>query len=241
MNETAKLNVGDSISVGNASWTFGGEVANTFGEHVRRSVPMYEEGHTVVCKLSDFFVKPHSVCYELGCSVGELTLKLARHNQEKNATFIGIDTEYAMVQKAKENTRDLRNVKIEVSDCVLYEFEKTDLVVAYYCVQFIPPAVRQQLINKIYNALNWGGALIMFEKVRGPDARFQDILSTLYVDYKLEQNYSPEEIIAKTRSLKGVLEPFSTQGNIDLLKRAGFVDVMTVMKYLCFEGFLAIK
>jgi tRNA (cmo5U34)-methyltransferase len=47
--------------------------------------------------------------------------------------------------------------------------------------------------------------------------------------------------MAKTRSLKGVLEPFSTQGNIQLLKRSGFKDIMTVFKYGCFEGFLAIK
>ena len=84
-------------------------------------------------------------------------------------------------------------------------------------------------------------ALILFEKVRGKDARFQDIFSTLYTDYKLKQNYSTEEIIGKTRSLKGILEPFSTDGNIDMMKRAGFVDITTVMKYLCFEGFLAIK
>jgi tRNA (cmo5U34)-methyltransferase len=38
-----------------------------------------------------------------------------------------------------------------------------------------------------------------------------------------------------------VLEPFSTQGNLDLLSRAGFKDVMTLIKYVCFEGFLAIK
>ena len=38
-----------------------------------------------------------------------------------------------------------------------------------------------------------------------------------------------------------VLEPFSTQGNLDLLHRAGFVDIIAVCKYLCFEGFLAIK
>jgi tRNA (cmo5U34)-methyltransferase len=77
--------------------------------------------------------------------------------------------------------------------------------------------------------------------VRAPDARFQDITTALYMDYKLERGYSPEEISAKNRSLKGVLEPFSTQGNLDLLARAGFVDTMTVMKYICFEGFLAIK
>ena len=45
----------------------------------------------------------------------------------------------------------------------------------------------------------------------------------------------------KTRSLKGILEPFSTQGNIDMMKRAGFVDITTVQKSLCFEGFFAIK
>src|SRR3546814_18381109 len=90
--------------------------------------------------------------------------------------------------------------------------------------------MRQQLIDKIYQTLQWGGAFLLFEKVRGPDARFQDILTTLYNDHKLKQGYTPDEIVSKARSLKGVLEPFSTQGNLDLLKRAGFADVTTVMK-----------
>jgi len=83
--------------------------------------------------------------------------------------------------------------------------------------------------------------LVIFEKVRGPDARFQDIATAIYTDFKLDRGYTGNEIIAKSRSLKGVLEPFSTAGNLGLLQRAGFVDIMTVMKYVCFEGFLAIK
>ena len=47
--------------------------------------------------------------------------------------------------------------------------------------------------------------------------------------------------LAKARSLKGVLEPFSREGNLGLMQRAGFVDIMSVFKYVCFEGFLAIK
>jgi tRNA (cmo5U34)-methyltransferase len=93
----------------------------------------------------------------------------------------------------------------------------------------------------VYEALNWGGAFFCFEKVRGPDARFQDIMSAVYTDYKLEQGYTEEEIVGKARSLKGVLEPFSTEGNLGLMERCGFVDVMTIFKYACFEGFLAIK
>ena len=37
------------------------------------------------------------------------------------------------------------------------------------------------------------------------------------------------------------MEPFSTQGNLDLLKRAGFVDVTTVVTDICFKGFLQLN
>ena len=87
----------------------------------------------------------------------------------------------------------------------------------------------------------WGGAFFFVEKVRGSDARFQDILNQVYLEYKLSKGYSPTEIINKSRALKGILEPFSTRGNIDLLKRSGFKDIITIFKYACFEGFLAIK
>jgi tRNA (cmo5U34)-methyltransferase len=242
VKEKEVTNVGENIKASNARWTFAGSVVETFDEHIRSSVPMYETGHDLVCKLSDYFVKKDSICYEIGTSVGKLLIKLANHNEnKKNAKWIGIDIEKDMIKKAQQNAKGIKNISLEVADVVHYEFEKSDLIVCYYTVQFTAPKYRQQVINKIYEALNWGGAFIFFEKVRGPDARFQDIMVTLYNDYKLAQNYSPAEIVAKARSLKGILEPFSTQGNLDLLKRAGFVDIMTVMKYICFEGFLAIK
>ena len=52
---------------------------------------------------------------------------------------------------------------------------------------------------------------------------------------------SQRKFFNKTRSLKSVLEPFSTLGNLGLLKRAGFKDIVTIQKYICFEGLLAIK
>jgi tRNA (cmo5U34)-methyltransferase len=66
-------------------------------------------------------------------------------------------------------------------------------------------------------------------------------MTGVYHEMKIESGYSGEEIIGKSRSLKGVLEPFSTEGNREMLKRAGFEDVLTVMKHTCFEMFLAIK
>lgn len=236
--------VGDNITAINAGWTFSGAVADTFDDHVSKSVPLYREGHKLTCAISDFFVKPGSRVYEIGSSTGTLSMALAKHNAHKEGcTYIGVDVEADMVAKANEKAQaaGLRNVSFVADDVTAMTFEPADLIVAYYTVQFIRPSVRQQLLDKIYAALHWGGAFVLFEKVRGPDARFQDIATALYHDYKLEQGYSPDEIVSKSRSLKGVLEPFSSQGNVDLMKRAGFQDIMTVQKYICFEGMLAIK
>lgn len=237
-------NVGDSIQADRANWKFSGETTKSFDEHVAKSVPLYLEGHNLICDISDFFIKSDSVAYEIGCSTGTLTLKLAEHNKMKaEARFIGVDIEADMITVAEEKrkqTPDL-NVSFVAADSISMDMEPADLIVCYYAVQFISPSVRQNLIDKLYRTLNWGGALLLFEKVRGADARFQDILTALYTDYKLRMGYSAEDIISKSRSLKGVLEPFSTQGNIDLLRRAGFDDINTIQKYLCFEGFIAIK
>ena len=236
------MKVGHNIKAENAGWTFGGEVPDTFVDHIKQSVPLYVEGHAQVVNFSDFFVSNTSVVYELGVSTGELLHKLASHHQAKpGARWIGLDVEEPMVKKARLHCKDDANVEILHEDARLFPLEKADLIVSYLTMQFVPPRDRQQLFDKIYEALNWGGAFIMFEKVRAPDARFQDMVSILYNDFKLAQGFSTEEIVMKTRSLKGVQEPFSTEANREMLSRAGFVDQMSIQPYLCFEGFLAIK
>ncbi|HIP12318.1 MAG TPA: methyltransferase domain-containing protein [Arcobacter sp.] len=231
---------GDCIEAKNANWKFSGSMVEHFEKHVAKSVPLYSEGHELIVKLSDYFIKDDSICYELGSSAGTLTNKLANRHASIPAKFVGIEIENDMVSKANKLYKS-RNLSFICEDMITLNLEKTDLIISYYTIQFIHPKLRQELINKIYDALNWGGAFILYEKVRANDARFQDIISDLYIEYKLEQGYSAEEIIAKAKSLKGVLEPFSTQGNIDMLKRAGFVDILSIQKYMNFEGFLVIK
>ncbi len=234
--------VGEEIVAKEASWTFGGKTSKTFTNHVRKSVPFYDAGHELICKLSDYFVKDSSVCYDLGTSTGCLLDKLIeRHKYRTEVEWVGMDVEPNMIRQARKEMKHKKNVKLVVANMSHFPYQKSDLIISNYTMQFVPPYTRQETFNKIFEALNWGGGFILFEKVRACDARFQDINTTLYTDYKLEQGYSPDEIIAKTKSLKGVLEPFSTHGNLDLFKRAGFVDIITVYKYLCFEGFLAIK
>lgn len=238
---TINSNVGDGIAASTGRWTFDGEVAEVFDAHVSKSVPLYFEGQQLILQLSDFFLTQNSICYDIGCSTGTLLAMLAERHSGKDVSFTGLDSVKKMVDKARKKCQKFSNVNIFETDALEHEYELADMICSYYTVQFIHPKFRQTLIDTIYQSLNWGGAYIMFEKVRANDARFQDLMSQCFLEHKIVNGYSADEIISKSLSLKGVLEPFSTEGNIGLLKRAGFVDVIPIAKYMCFEGYLAIK
>jgi len=243
-NNLSQKKAGDGLNVEKGNWNFSGnKIAEKFYSHVSKSVPLYNEGHNLICELSEYFLKSDALCYDLGCSSGELTRKLADTNKsQKGLKFIGVDIEKSMINKAKENNNNLyKNINYIADDIHSLKLKPSELIVAYYTVMFAKEYQKQLLINKIYKSLRWGGAFILFEKVRAPDARFQDMMTRIYDDYKLSNGYLPDEIVAKTQSLKGILNPFSTQGNYDMLSRAGFVDIMTVQKYVSFEGIIAIK
>jgi tRNA (cmo5U34)-methyltransferase len=229
------------IHAENAGWSFD-NIADDFDEHVERSVPLYREGHTLIAQISDFFLPRNAVVTEIGTSTGALAERfLSHHATREDIRYVGIDSVQSMVSKASERCGQDSRAEFVHADVTNYEFEPSSMVLSYYSIQFVPPKVRQIVFDQIYQSLEWGGAFLLFEKVRAPDARFQDICGQVYQEYKLQRSFSEAEILNKQRSLKGVLEPFSTQGNIDMMKRAGFVDIMSVMKWVSFEGFLAIK
>ena len=235
-----KLSVSKNIKLKNRTWTFGNKIANKFQTHVENSVPFYKEGHNLILELSDYFINDGSIVYDLGCSTGFLSKNLSIRNSDKKFKIYGIDSEKEMIEFAKLNNKT-KNITFQNKDLVKLSLKKNDLIVCYYTIQFIKPKYRQKIFDKIFKSLNWGGALIIFEKVRANDARFQDILTGVYNSYKEDKGFSPEEIYNKTKSLKSILEPFSSNPNIELMKRAGFKDILSIQKYICFEGWIAIK
>ena len=237
-----KIYSGDNIISKNSQWKFSGKTAKNFDKHISKSIPLYQWTHEVALKTSDFFLTEKGNSYDLGCSTGTFLSKLARRNDNyKKIKFIGVDEIKDMCNIAKKRNSKNKNVKIINNDIHSLKLKNSALITSFYTIQFIHPSRRQAIFNKIYKTLNWGGAFILFEKVRAPDARFQDMISQIYQDYKIDNGYSPNEIISKSRSLKGVMEPFSSKANLELLKRAGFKDIVCIMKYLCFEGWLAVK
>ena len=234
---------GDNINTNVSSWEFGGNTPQSFDEHISKSVPGYSFGQSLIASYSDYFINlTPKLIYDLGCSTGSLLSKIEERHKSKDVSYVGIDIVPEMLEVAKKRkyinpsrfsflSQDLMNV----------DFKSSSIITSYYTLQFILPSVRQNLVNKIYNSLAWGGAFFVFEKTRGPDGRFQDMNSHVYNEYKLNQGYKPEEIFSKSRSLAGVLEPFSDNGNYEMFKRAGFQDIEYIFTNICFKGWICIK
>ena len=69
------------------AWSFGGKIPNKFEKHIAKSVPLYLEGHQIIVRLSDYFLKDGSICYDIGTSTSELLIKLSNYSNKK-AKFI---------------------------------------------------------------------------------------------------------------------------------------------------------
>ncbi len=237
-----KKKLGQNLKAANASWTFEKDVWKNFDKHINKSIPLYLLCHKLGIEISDFFLEENAKVIDIGCSTGTFIQKLNSRHQNKNLQIKGYDSVKKMLDAAKKNNRNKKNIKFINKDITKSKFPNNiDLITSFFTISFVKPANRQVVFNKIYKSLNWGGAFVFFDKVRAPDARFQDIMTQIYTNYKLDRNFSSDEILNKSSSLKGVLEPYSTNENFLFLKRSGFKDYMTIFKCVTFEGFLAIK
>jgi tRNA (cmo5U34)-methyltransferase len=239
---STKKSVDDTISAVPGAWRFDAEVSRAFDAHVRKSVPFYDELQRMLVELSDYFVRDQSVIYDLGCSTGAtLDLLAAHHAAKENAQFIGVDLSESMVQEAQARVQR-PNVRFLHKNVLDVEFSPpANFVVSLYTLQFLTLTERRQLLTDINAGMVEGGALLLAEKTRAENSFFEDMWLELHWDFKRRQGLSPEQILEKANSLRGVLNPLTTEENIDLLFQTGFSRVEVFFKWYNWSGFLALK
>ena len=96
------MKVDKKISSRRSNWKFDKKVVSNFETHVKQSVPFYQISHDLTKKLSDFFLKENSNCYDLGCSTGNLL------KEEVLAKDVG--KAFLALAKAKKTTGDIMTV-----------------------------------------------------------------------------------------------------------------------------------
>ena len=229
------------IPANDVPWSFESEqTAAGFDDHIEQSVPLYRDSQQLVLDLLPFFLSARGArIVDVGCSTGSFFELVSQRFKDSGSELIGIDVSEEMINYATRS-RDGLATFIQ-GNYLNLDTQDLAVCVSFYTLQFVLPRDRQALYDKVYNDLNWGGGFFLFEKVRATDARFQDMMTDALNQYKERRGFTLHEIHLKSRSLRGILEPFSSAGNDAMLARAGFKDVEVIMRYGPFEGKLAIK
>ncbi|MBD3799081.1 carboxy-S-adenosyl-L-methionine synthase CmoA [Sulfuricurvum sp.] len=222
---------------------FDAEVAAVFDDMLLRSVPFYKESQELTLRFAINALKKGGIVYDLGCSTASLLLAIERVvGKIENIRLIGIDNSTAMIEHARKKI-DAYGSKIELyeGDILQFPYEKGQVIVSNYTLQFIRPLVRDTLVRNIADILNEEGVFIFSEKVVSEDPRLNKELIDCYYDFKKSQGYSEYEIVQKREALENVLIPYTMNENIQMAKNSGFKTCEVLFRWANFATFIATK
>lgn len=218
-----------------------------FDSHIDNSIRGYSNLLEDIVAFSRYFVENHTKVVDIGCSTGKLTKMIVSENVNRPyAQYVGVELAGGfyddMDNRYKEIRKDHPSTLLEFvrGDIRNYEFKNCSLVTSVFTIQFMPKTDRQEIINRIYNGLNEGGAFLFAEKLMCENAFFQDLLTFNYYDFK-RKSFSPEEIMNKEKELRDMLKPNTWNELRTMILNAGFSDLQIFWRNHQFVGVLAIR
>lgn len=225
-------------------FVFDESVASVFEDMIGRSVPGYSTLLSMFPVLSRYFVKAHSHCYDLGCSLGASTLAMQQGIDQADVEIHAIDNSAAMVEKCQQlmqqHAADYA-IQVQQADICDVEICNASMVVMNFTLQFIDESLRSQLIEKIYQGMNDGGVFVLSEKIKHEDAVVEERIVALHHAFKKANGYSELEISQKRSALENVLRPETVAQHLQRLKSAGFTECFVWFQSFNFVSILAIK
>lgn len=226
------------------NFQFNQKVVDVFPDMINRSVPSYQNITDGIGKLASLVCPDKPVIYDLGCSLGNISLSIARHTSHKSPKIIGIDNSDAMLERCRQHVRTFnfgKFISLQQADLSNVNMQKCDMAVINFTLQFIQPDARQSVLNKIFAALTNNACLVISEKINESDQVLNNLLVDLHHDFKKENGYSDLEISQKRSALENVMKLDTVATHKQRLHKAGFNKVMLWYQHFNFVSLIAIK
>jgi len=223
---------------------FDEQVVKVFPDMISRSVPGYELVVPMIGMLARRYARDDSTLYDLGCSLGAVSLAMGLAVRAGGAKIVAVDNSEAMVERCRrivaENPRAVPiNVRLQnISDTPI---ENASVVVLNFTLQFLDLEERQALIDRIAAGMLDDGVLILSEKIRFEDDREQADQTAWHHDFKRTQGYSELEIAGKRNALEDVLRPETETSHLQRFKHAGFSRGHRWFQCFSFASYIAFK
>lgn len=225
-------------------WEFDADVAECFDDMLARSIPQFDVMRKACFDIGCTFRKPNTDIVDLGCSRGGALEPFVKKYGATNR-FVGVEISEPMRNAAEVKFSGLIEsgiVKILPLDLrEEYPHVISSVTLCVLTLQFTPIEYRLQIVDRIYQSLTDGGALILVEKIIGSTAKLDRMMIDLYYAGKDDQGYDEEAINRKRLSLEGVLVPITGHWNEETLKSAGFRQVDCFWRWMNFAGWVAVK
>ena len=206
-------------------FAFNEDVVGVFPDMIRRSVPGYE----LVIPMGGLMAARHlgatGTAFDLGCSLGASSLALLSQCPSPDVRVIGVDSSTAMIDRAKHNIDDPR-IDFHCDDLLTTKVTGAKVVMLNFVVQFLPPASRADLLQRIAREMDPAGLLILSEKVQDEQPLVQAFYDSTHLAWKRANGYSTLEVSQKRQALENVMRVESPQTHHDRLHSAGFKDVV---------------
>lgn len=227
---------------------FNDNVAEVFPDMLKRSIPGYGASIEAIGSLAARFVRAGTTCYDLGCSLGAATLAMRQGISEPGCRIVAVDIAPAMIGRCREiiaeddrlNGSDTEVDVVEQDICETM-FSNASMVVLNYTLQFVDPAERNALLQRIYDGLNPGGILVLSEKVVDEDPEMETLLFDLHHEHKRRNRYSALEVARKRAALEDVLRPETVSAHKERLANVGFTNSAVWLRYFNFVSIIATR
>lgn len=224
---------------------FDERVVDVFPDMIQRSVPGYATMISTIGILAARYAQADSHCYDLGCSLGAVSLSMKQRIKKTNCDIIAIDNSIAMIERGQQllasDQSSVMPITMVCADLHDVTIENASVVVLNFTLQFIAVEQRSALIKRIYQGLKPGGVLILSEKIAFDDSTKQEFHIEAHHDFKAANGYSTLEISQKRSALEKVLLPETLVSHQQRLVLAGFEFSEPWFQCFNFISLVAIK
>lgn len=225
-------------------FSFDDSVASVFPDMIKRSVPGYSAILSMIGDISERYAQDNSHCYDLGCSLGAATLAMRHGIKAEGCQIVSVDNSTAMIERCENIiAQDPADIPVELicEDIQQTHIRNASIVVLNFTLQFIEPEARQALLQSVYDGLLPGGILLLSEKIHFDNAPHQNLMTTLYHNFKQTNGYSALEIAQKRTALENVLRSDSLETHRTRLTDCGFSSADVWFQCFSFCSLIAIK
>lgn len=219
---------------------FDKKIARVFPDMVHRSIPGYATLLTVMQAVfrAEFANQSDVLIYDLGCSVGGVTLALA-NVLPIDTRFVGVDISADMLAQYHKavNLADLnQRVTVYQQSVVGMALNTCQGISLNFILQFLVPDDRQSVLKACHSALHDNGLLFIAEKTR-----INADITRWHEQFKRNNGYSELEIAQKRLAIEKVMQIDDEATIITRSKAAGFAEITPVFHALGFKGWVLRK